>query len=50
MDKDPAEMPDALQEPMEADPSRESAFEGDSEEADRELYAGDTGTLPALTR
>ena len=50
MDKDPAEMPDALQEPMEADPSRESAFEGDSEAADRELYAGDTGTLPALTR
>lgn len=29
---------------------QESAFEGDDGSADRELYAGDTGTLPALTR
>ncbi len=50
MDKDPAGMPDALEKPAEPGQSQENAFEGDSEAADRELYAGDTGTLPALTR
>ena len=50
MDKDPAEMPTASQESTEPAAPQEGAFEGDTDAAERELYAGDTGTLPALTR
>lgn len=50
MDKDPAEMPPASQESTEPAAPQEGAFEGDTDAAERELYAGDTGTLPALTR
>lgn len=50
MDKDPAAMPVSSQESTEPVEPQEGAFEGDADAAERELYAGDTGTLPALTR